>query len=231
MSILGVNAWLVTLVWPLGFRGELGAADIAAVAGPLALLGAGLFALGTQRHATATWILLCAFPAGLAAVLATRPDDWNRRAHDLPALAIEVLSLLAYAASAAVADVNAAPFLRSRSTPLGSEPWDLVPAPPRILRRALAGLACAGAFAIALVAPTLGGADAIERDWGNAAREGGVLTAVVGASVAVAVVTGFAGALRARRADAPRPGDARFRVASALLLAFLGAVTWFAIRR
>lgn len=228
-SILGVNAWLVTVLWPLASSGNLRDTVQSAIAcGSLVVLVAGLVALRAQRRGVGAWLSLCAFPASVIGATAWRSTTWNPAGEPL-VLVLQALSLLAYGAAVAP-NAEAAPIVSSRQVALEADAIDIESARTRRTRIALTALACIGTFVLAVLAPVLGDAGAFQQAWGDATREGGVLIAVVGASAAVATVTGFAGALRADPDDAVSPRDRWLRVTSLLALALLGAATWFAIQ-
>lgn len=227
-SILGVNAWLVTVLWPLASSGTAPDVTRGVIAcGSLALLVAGLVALRARRLGVGAWLSLCAFPASVIVATAWHSTTWNPSSDPL-VLVLQALSLLAYGAAVAPT-AEAAPVVSSQPIGLEADAGSTESARTRRTRRALTVLACTGAFALAVLAPILGDPGALRHAWGEAARDGGVLIAVVGASAAVASVTGFAGALRADHDERASSRDRWFRVGSLLLLALLGAGTWFAI--
>jgi hypothetical protein len=99
------------------------------------------------------------------------------------------------------------------------------------LRTAVVTVALAGAAAIAVAAPTRGGFDALERDWEGAAIEGGLLTAVVAAAIAVSIVAVFLpDVLRRARGPEVTTRDRVLRVGASLLTATLGVVAWLVLR-
>jgi len=229
--VSGLNAWLVIAAWPILFVDAVTTGVAAAASLPLPLLAAGVL-LPRRAPATAPWLLLFAFPCSLFGAVALYPEAVEQRAFTPPALVVAVLSMLLYGASAAWAASRTAPVRRSESRALDLiSPSSGRPLNPR-LRRLVIALALAGAFAIAVVAPTLGGLASLQRDWGEAATRGAVFTAVVGATLASVVVAVFLGpALRAdyRRATLSRRAR-RIRVASMLFLSLLGALTYLVIR-
>jgi hypothetical protein len=228
-SILGVNAWLVTVLWPLAPDvNRLDVHAIAAACGSFAVLATTLLALRAGRRALGAWFGLCAFPVSAIAIVAWRTSWPGSSAHWLE-LALQALSLLAFGASVATR-AEAAPLLAGRETALDAGGSDVEPARTRRLRVASTALACLGAFALAVLAPTIGAPDIFVRAWGEAARDAAVLTAVVGASVAVAWVAGFSDALRSDHRPAVAPGDRAVRVVAFLALAALGAAAWWAIK-
>lgn len=228
-SILGVNAWLVTVLWPLASSGNpRDTMPYAIACTSLALLVAGLVALRARRRGLGAWLSLCAFPASVIAATAWRSGS-SPASSDPLVLTLQALSLLAYGAAVAPS-AEAAPVASSRHVALEADALDMDPVRTRRTRAVFTLLVCIGTFLLAVLAPILGDPGAFQHEWGDATREGRVLIAVVGASTAVATVTGFAGALRADPDDAVAPRDRWLRVGSLLLLALLGAATWFAIQ-
>jgi hypothetical protein len=172
---------------------------------------------------------LAVYPAALAASVALAPAE--RSAQHLGPLSLDLLflSLCAYGASAARACAEPASELAASQHALGNEPWDAPEPERRLLQRAIAALCACGAVAVAIVAPALGGPQALQDAWGDAAAQGGVLTAVVGAALGVTVIGVFLGSgLRSDRAEPAHP-DAPLRTAWFLFLALLGAVTYFVV--
>jgi hypothetical protein len=97
------------------------------------------------------------------------------------------------------------------------------------MQRAFIALCFAGAAALCVVAPALGGLSSLEQAWGDAALSGGVLTAIVGAALSVTTLAVYLGSgLRSLRT--PEPPDGTFRAAWFLFLALLGAVVYFVVQ-
>lgn len=235
-SLLGVNLWGMALLWPLFSARETTGSDLwLALAGllPLVLgvLAHGLLGDRTQlARLLAGTLLLVAYPGALVALLALRPEADNQLHHGPVALALLWLSLCAYGASAAASCAARPASIDATHTPLGSEPWDAA-APQRFgLRRVVIALFGCGAGAVAVIAPALGGHQALRGNWGDAALAGGVLTAVVGAALGVAVLGVFLGSALRRTSVHPARGDAALRAAWFALLAVLGGVTYFVVQ-
>jgi hypothetical protein len=247
--LLGINPWAIGLLWPaLGasvsatapaLRGGVSVWSATAVAALIAcllplLLGAaahGAFGIGAglpRWVAGGLWLAL--YPAALAAGLALGPDELVQPSLGPVALALLCAALCAYGAAAAQACAESTPELAATRTALGNDPWDAPEVEHRGLQRAIVALCVAGAAAIAVIAPAVGGPLALETAWGDGARAGGVLTAVVAAALGVAAIGVFlGGGLRADGAsDSNRP-DAPLRAAWFLFLALLGAVTYFVV--
>lgn len=235
--LLGLNLWAIALLWPLLSAPEpSGGENIALALACLAplLLGAALHGAFAQRLSPPPWLAgalwLAVYPAAVSAALAVRPEPLNQLSHGPAALALLAIALCAYGASAALACAEHAPELPAVQNALGAEPWDAPEPDRRRLQRAIVALCMAGAAAIAVVAPAIGGFEALEAAWGESALAGGVLTAVIGASLGVAAIGVFLGSgLRAEgESDGARP-DAPLRAAWFLFLALLGAVTYFVV--
>lgn len=226
LALLGVNAWLVTLLVPsLHLDRGFDRALLIAVA-PLLVLAA---ALWVPHRGAARWGLLAGYPAALAAALGARGELAERGAHGTLGLVLAALSLLAFVAAAAHAS-SRAPGSAQRQTPLEREP---VAEPPtrRWVRRALLAITATGALAITLVAPALASRrERLER-WGEAADDAAVLTSVVAATVACFAVGVIVGpALRAARSGSHRPAQRQRRLAASMLLAAAAGVGWLLLR-
>jgi MFS family permease len=239
--VLGLNAWGVALVWPL-LAGEEGEPQppwwpLAGSLAPLLLAGALEAPLarrtGLLRTVPAA-LLLAAFPAALGFAFASRPEPLNQRAFGPLALVLLWASLCAYGTAALALCRETAPQLTARHAALGEEPWDAQVRERSPLQRLVIALCAAGAAAIALIAPSLGGYAGLTTAWGDTgAIAGGLLTAVVGAALGVAVVAVFLGsALRADAGTTPRSSaaDATLRTAWFLFLALLSFVTYFVVQ-
>lgn len=228
VSLLGLNAWVVTLLVPSLFVG-LDPLQGLVTSAPLLVLGAGVFA--HRRGASAAWWLLGGFPAAIGAVLAWRDELAARDAHGLLGLTFAALSLLAFAAAAAHASARDLRGARAEvQSPLGREAV-IEPPARRWTRRALLGLSAAGALAITLVAPVLGGRDARVERWGEAADDAAVLTALVGGVVACLALGAVIGpSLRADRAPPLHPARRQRRLGAAMLIAVAAGVGWLLLR-
>jgi hypothetical protein len=234
--LLGVNLWGMAVLWPL--LGSARAPALERWLAPACLvplwLGAAAYLLLARRPrlantvASGSW--LAAYPAALASWLAARAERDNLSQLGAAASSMVVLALCAFGACAAAACAERRAPVTAVHAPLGAEPWDAPGAERRLLQRFIVGLTAAGALAIAVVAPAPSGWDELERGWGEAALEGGVLTAVVGAALGVATLAVFlGGALRTDNTAPPR-GEPKLRAAWFLLLALLGGVTYFVVQ-
>ncbi len=229
--LLGANLWALCALWPaLAGRGEgpaLLALSVFSVV-PLALWAA----LGQRMRWVQAVLLFVMFPVALAAVLALRPEALNAQLYGPLGMVLLAVSLCGYGAAAASSLDMPAHALRVTHAPLGSDPWDAVPADRGLRQRVFIALCVTGAGAIALVAPALGGTSVLERAWGDAAGVGAVLSAVVAAALGITVLAIYMpNALRAKSAteQAPR-SDTTLRVAWFLFLALLGAITYFIVQ-
>jgi len=234
--LLGLNPWVIALLWPELTLPDWSAAGLLGTLACLLPLLLGAVARGVfgnqprvpQWAAGALWLAI--YPATLAAALALRQDALAQASLGPVTLTLLWLSLCAFGAGAAQACAPNAPELVATRAALGNEPWDAPEVERRGLQHAIVTLSIAGAAALAVIAPTLGGFEELEAAWGEAARAGGVLTAVVAGALAVATIGVFLGgglrsdsALDAGRADAP------LRAAWFLFLALLGAVTYMVV--
>ncbi len=233
-SVLGVNAWLVIVLWPLAFEASPGLFDIALLLPPLVLLAAGVWQLRSRLpkgKLTAQWLLLAAFPVSVVAVVASRPEPLNQTAHTPLALLLGVVSLAAYGAGSASATARSRVLRHGDHQPLATA-WQPDPLPRPWLRGFVMAVTLVGALCIAVLAPSWNGFQALESAWGKAAREGGVLTAVVAAILATTVVVVFLGpALRKEPARVRSAPERRRKVASLLLLSVVGGLTYWVITR
>ncbi len=175
-------------------------------------------------------LLLAVFPALVGLSIALRPAADNARAFGPLALSLLVLSTVAYLAMAASTASRRTVLVTADHTPLANGGHAPAAGVRERLRVALTAWILAGAFAVGVVAPTLGGIGALRAAWGETALEGGLLTAVVAAALAVTIAALFLGdSLRAIPAPRRTAEDRSLRVASLLLLTLLGAVTYFVI--
>lgn len=225
LGLLGVNAWLVTLLVPVLADGWGSLGSRVGAAAPFLALVLGL--LWLPRHPDrARWALLAGFVPLLGLGLVLRPNALVPGAYAAVSLSLSALSLLAYVAAAA----------RACSRPRVSHPKEHFPiagraplaeaSPSRWVRTALLGITGAGAFLAVVIVPAIGAPNA----WGDASPEGATLTTVVAAlagAIALAAVVG-PGLRAERRRRARRPPLGRV-VLTALALAALGALGWVAL--
>ena len=235
LLLLGTNLWVVCVVWPaLAGQAERGIDLASETLGllPLALgawLGRG--EAGSRRDVLRPLLLLVVFPAALCGAVALRPEPLNQELFGPLALCLLAISLCAYGAAVTTALArNAAPQLHIKSTALGADPWDAPPPESERPRRAFIAACVAGAAALAWVAPSLGGYAELQEGWGDAAAVGGVLTAVVGCALAVALLAIFLGEGLRAPVSPTTQSDPGLRTAWFLFLALLGAVTYFVVQ-
>jgi hypothetical protein len=177
------------------------------------------------------WLVV--FPAAIGAALALRPEPVDQQLFGPLAMCVLALSLCAYVAAAASGMGRSdAPALRVSHQPLGAEPWDAPPPEHDLPRRLLIGVCFAGAVALGVIAPRLGGFEALEAAWGDAAPLGAMLSAVVGAALGITVLAVHLGqGLRAPAARERDPdADTALRTVWFLFLALLGAATYVIVQ-
>ena len=230
LAVLGVNAWVVCLVVPAIHTGIESIGTLAALGLPLAALAAGTFGARSAQP-WAAWALGAGYPGALGVALAAAPELRRLEAWAPVTLALAGVSLLAFLGAAAVATSRPHVTRRTSERPL---PDAVVPEIERgrlWRQRIVFGAFGLGALLITSVAPWLGGPRSVELSWGDAAREGALLTAVATGAVASSLFALFLGpALRLTRAVAT-PRQRRARIALLLLLVALGAATIVLLRR
>jgi hypothetical protein len=221
----GVNLCWIGMVWPMLVRGAPTAVDTVALAGALLLLGGGALAVG-RRTSLAAGALLVGLPVTLGVGLTSQPEALIERAFGPLPSAVLLLSFGAFGALSAQAISPTLVPLQVRCTPINEAP---AARPARRLHDAIVAMSIAGAVVLSAVAPLWGGGAALRAAWGEAAAEAGVLSAVLGSALAVAVLSVFGGAaLRPPKRPLVEP-DRDAQLASYLFLALLGAVTYFVI--
>jgi hypothetical protein len=230
---LGANAWATCVGWTL-LPPDVSMREAALASAPLALLFAavGLHARvsSARMHAVVRWLLLCGYPASLAAGMCLGSEAARERVHTPLTMLLACLSLLGYAAAAVHACRAQLPWLPAvRTTPQAAR--GAVLAPRITLRRVVIAIMLFGALCIASVAPLLPTYNALETAWGSVSDAGAVLAAVVGVAIAVSVVGVHFGALLHTRRDQPvlSARQRNNRLALALFLALLGAVVYFSV--
>lgn len=231
VGLLGLNAWVVIVLFPSVRVGAEGPLQVALAALALAVLAGGLWLLVRGRRELARWILLGATPPALALPIALRPALVEREVLDPPTLLLAVVSMIAWLAAtthAVARPTRVKPALAQ--VLVGKEPVS-EPAARRWTRRALLAITSLGAFAIAVLAPAWTDRSARLEAWGEAADDGAVLTSVA-AAIAGALVLGVVvgPGLRAERARSRDAARRRRRLALALLVATLAAAAWLTLR-
>ncbi|MEQ9076728.1 MAG: hypothetical protein RLP09_22915, partial [Sandaracinaceae bacterium] len=92
IGLLGLNAWVVIVAFPLGRMGDLGLTDVLYASVPVAALTSGLVLNARARREAARWVLLAAGPVALALPVALRPALVEREVLDLPTSLLGALS-------------------------------------------------------------------------------------------------------------------------------------------
>lgn len=249
VGLAWINLWVLWVGWPALFSDHLPWGDVA-----LSCLSCGLLALGTRllrtRHtleldqteqpmARASSRIrlgllaqLVLAPAFLAATVATRPEAQNRHVFDTPTLVFASLSLSLYGASALS---YAQPLWLSQQgvgIPLTHHPWM---SQPRFYERVrgtiLLSVMLIGAVAIGIVAPGIDDFETLEGAWGESVLEGGLLTAVLGGALGVAIVgLSFTEAMRPRSTHSAYSGRGFPRAAAFIAMATLGTIVYWLVR-
>lgn len=221
IALLGLNAWAVAVFVPILFEPRRTAGVLAAAA--LALLAGGVRGLA-RWPAAASWALLAAFPATLAAAVASLPPDADQPMQGTVSLALAAVSLIAFILVTARTCARPPSTRPETARPLDEANGEPVPASRQVAASHvfLAG-AAVGAFALVAVAPTWGTRRALELAWNGAADEAAVLTAVLAGVVAVSTLAlVVAPAMRRRRPPRPRTRQLQIRVTLLVTLALLG---------
>lgn len=232
---LGANTWLVAAGWPLltGLTGQgVGLVPWSVAALALAALGAGalLHGRGAPRLARArdaAWWL--AFPIATSAATASAYDAVGEGLSSSLPLLLAPLSACGFGAALVVATSPAPRRLAVELTPLRAL---AAPRAAGLVRAALPRvLLGTGAVALGLVLPALCDPAELAERWGDAGRQGAVLSAIVGGALGVAVLASFLpAALRQEPSDAEPRADAALRTGWYLLLSLLGAVTYYVVQ-
>ncbi|GAB5542542.1 MAG: hypothetical protein SangKO_023020 [Sandaracinaceae bacterium] len=232
IGLLGLNAWVVIVAFPLGRMGDLGLTDVLYASVPVAALTSGLVLNARARREAARWVLLAAGPVALALPVALRPALVEREVLDLPTSLLGAVSMLAYLAAATHAlgrPMKVKPAVAQ--TIVGKEPVS-EPRARRWLRRALLGSTAVGAFGVAVVAPAWTDRQSQAALWGDAADDAAVLTSVVAALVAALAVGVVVGpGLRAERGQARAAPRRRRTLALAVFVAAAAGAGWVLLQR
>lgn len=225
---LGINAWIVGILLPASGAPSLALADQVLIALPPIALVLGLRAL-LRRDPSALGLLGVAVPVLSVAAMAGRSDPALASRYGTATTLFAVASSIAYVVGVAHVLGRPAALRATRETKLAAS-TRLRP-PARALRIAVLATTAVLAFAIAVVAPALGTQEAMIEQWGEAASEGRVVTAIVGgaiACIATAIVVGPS--LRAERGRPARPGEGTLTVTLSLVVAATGAIAWAILR-
>ncbi len=223
---LGSNAWAVAVALPARAGGVHGVADWVLIALPLVALALGVRALA-RRSGAALGLLAVGVPVLLVTGVAARADP-QLSDHYTPATTVlAALSVLAYVVAVAHA-LGRPPLLHAtRETKLALAARARPAA--RSLRALVLGTTGTVALLLAVAVPALGSHETAVQAWGEAADEGRVLTAIVGATIACIATGAIVGpSLRAERPGAAR--DAALPITLSLVVAATGAIAWAILR-
>ncbi|MFW5924967.1 MAG: hypothetical protein ACOC9O_02050 [Myxococcota bacterium] len=217
IAVLGLNAWAVVVFVPVLFEPRKTAGVLAIAA--LALLAGGVRAL-LRWPSAASWTLLGAFPATLAAGVASLPRDGDQPMQGTVSLALAAVSFIAFILVTARACARP-PSIRPEATrPLDEANGAPVPASRRaVARGAFLAIAAAGAFTLVTVAPTWGTRRRLELAWNGAADEAAVLTAVFAGVIAISALALIVAPAMRRRRPRRRPPTRQLQIRVALLVA------------
>ncbi len=250
LLLLGLNAWLIISVLPIGLSDSAGwTVGITAVLS-LVLLALGVFSaprsywIFGQTDPTAEslpppiaayritrWALLAGFPTSLALTVALRGHASPETTYDEAGLMTGAIAMLVFFLGSAAATNR--PYLKHQSSheALSSALWVRIDRRRLWLRRSLLMLGAIGAWYLVVVAPLLSPKDA-RAHWGEAATEARLLCSVAGTVLGVTVLIGFVGPMmRKRRGAARATPSSVLRLVVFASTAALGAVAWWWIAR
>ena len=226
----GANLWLLLIGWPM-VAVSVGSPWLALAAATPLLAGAALASLGL--HALASGCLLVAFPLALAgAVALSEPST------EPSVLALSVIAASMWVYGAAVARALRLPPVEDggpvRIEPLQGRGRSSRHHAARIrasrVRNIGVAITVAGAAAIGIAAPSLGGTDALYQAFGDDPRHASVLIAMVAAAISVGVVSVFTTALVRPPTTEDRRPFAPMRAALGLAIALVGATTYYILK-
>lgn len=223
---LGLNAWAVAVALPTRAGGIHGTADVVLVLLPLAALALGARAMARGRD-SALGLLAIGVPVLIVTAVAGRADPELSDRYGTATTVLAALSIAGYVS--VVADALGRPrhVHATRETALAlaarARPSS------RGLRALVLGTTSVLAMVLTIVVPALGSTASAREVWGEAADEGRVLTALVGATVACIAAGAIVGpALRAQRPGPARDGT--LAITLSLVVAATGAVAWAILR-
>jgi hypothetical protein len=228
VGALGLNAWAVAVALPARIGGVYGTADLVLIALPLIALVLGLRAMA-RRDASALGLLAVAVPVLLVTAVAARADPALSDRYGTATTILAALSSLAYVIATADALGRPTALRATRESKLAvaarARPTS------RGLRALVLGTTSTVALLLAIVLPALGTHASAAEAWGEAADEGRVLTAIVGAAIACIATGAIVGpSLRAARVGPTRPGQGALAVTLALVVAATGTIAWAILR-
>lgn len=229
VGLLGLNAWGVVFLVPTLHLPEAGGWAWTAAVAAIAVLAAGLAALG-ERTALSRVALLALYPPALGLAIVASPELVEREVFDPLTVVLGAASLLAYAAVAARACARAEERKPSTWQPSGTRDPVVEPAARRWMRRILLALAGLGGLAIVGVAPVWTDRATRAARWGEAQDDGAVLAIVVATVTAAFAIGAIVGpGLRAERRATTEATATRRRLALALVVAAGAAFGWLAL--
>lgn len=228
VGALGLNAWAVAALIPALIGGVYGTADIVLTLLPLVALVLGLRSMA-QNNGAALGLLAVGVPVLLVTAVAARSDPALGDRYGTATMILSALSMLAYVIASADALGRPALLLATKESKLAiaarARPSS------RGLRALVLGTTSTVALLLAIVVPSLGSRATATQAWGEAADEGRVLSAIVGAAIACIMTAAIVGpSLRAARPTAGRPAEGTLTVTLALVVAATGAIAWAIMR-
>jgi len=227
VGVLGLNAWAVSVALPA--RGTpLILADVVLILLPLLALALGLRMMG-RRSEGAMGLLAVGVPVLLVAAVGGRSDAALSDRFGTLTMILAAFSSLAYVV--AVADALGRPALLRETKETKLALAARVRPSSKGLRALVLGTTSTIALLLTIVLPALGTHASASAAWGEAADEGRVLTAIVGAAIACITTAWIVGpTLRAERAAPTRRGEGTLTVTLSLVVAATGAIAWAILR-
>ncbi len=227
VGALGLNAWAVTVALPA--RGTpLIFADIVLISLPLLALVLGLRMMARRSDAT-LGLLAVGVPVLLVTAVAGRSDAALSDRFGTLTMILAAFSTLAYVIAAA--DALGRPLLLRETKETKLALAARARPSSKGLRALVLGTTSTIALLLTIVLPALGTHASASAAWGEAADEGRVLTAIVGATIACITTAAIVGpTLRAERAAPTRRGEGTLTVTLSLVVAATGAIAWAILR-
>lgn len=229
--LLSLNVWLVVVLWPLiVVEGSSPLSIILSIA-PLGINLFGIHLMG-RGNDKAQWILLAAFPIGISAAVASRPESINQQTFTPLVLVFAVVSLSAYGVFTASALTRQHRRFRVNYKPLQEYPWR--PAKPhrQWLRYSVIAIVLVGILFISVIGTSSGGYSPLKNAWANAAPQGGLFTSLIGMALSVAVMVFFLGPVLRSNPEPPLSRKFQFRrIISSLILSVIGVLTYLLTQR
>jgi hypothetical protein len=226
---LGLFCWAVTALLPSLYRAKQ-LPVLSLVLLPLApgLLGLGMFLTRSHPRA-ATYVLLSGFPVAIALSMSRLEHELALSTYSPAALLFSLGSLGAYAASASQLGAAREPERSVDHKPLG----EVAPVDPEGRRQRVGlwvlGLLTAGACAVVLWGSWQPAGD-YRDDWGRAAANGAVLTALLAGLLGCLAIALVAPGLRAKRKRSKRE-RARYKNVARLVLTGISFLVLYMLAR